>query len=79
VVDTNNHRLLRFDAAPLVPGDMNDDGVFDVDDVAAFALALTDPIAYASVDCGASRGDLDGSGDVDGLDVAPFVAALVAP
>lgn len=77
VVDTNNQRLLRFDAPPAVLGDLNCDGTFDAQDIEAFALALTDPEAYNAIYCDLNRGDFDNDEQVAGPDIALFVSALV--
>jgi hypothetical protein len=62
-----------------VPGDMNCDGVVDLDDVPAMVLALIDPDEYAAQypDCDIATGDMNEDGDVNGLDLQPFVNALL--
>lgn len=67
--------------APNPLGDMNCDGVVDLNDIAPFALALTDPNAYALAfpACDINNGDMSQDGVVDGRDVAGFVAALLGP
>ena len=64
-----------------VPGDLNCNGVTDLDDVPAFVLALTDPAAYpaAHPGCDIMLADLNGDGGNDGADIAPFMAAVLAP
>lgn len=59
-------------------GDVNGDGIVDVDDAAAFALLLVDPQAYRTQFPFGSPldGDLNGDGAVDGADVQLFVALL---
>lgn len=61
-----------------LPGDLNDDGRVDFDDIGAMVLALTEPDDYA-VQFGMppeTNGDLDQSGAVDFDDIGPFVARL---
>jgi len=77
VVDTNNQRALRFDTPFSSAGDLNCDGVTDVDDVAPFVTALTNPDLFALSGCPLSRGDLDLNGSVDGTDVELFVTLLL--
>ncbi len=68
-------------APGLLLGDMNCDGTLDVNDVAPFALALTDPTGYAAAfpGCEIARGDMNQDGGANALDIADFVAALLAP
>lgn len=63
----------------LLPGDMNCDGVVDVGDVAPFALALVDVAAYDTQfpACNHSLGDLDQSGELNGLDAALMTELLL--
>ncbi len=62
-----------------VLGDMNCDGVLDMDDVSAMVLALLDPDAYAAEypDCDIANGDMTDDGSVDGLDVQGVVDLLI--
>lgn len=56
------------------PGDMNQDAVVDAADVPLFVSTMLDPSgAYLVHECAA---DVDGSGAVDGDDIAPFIALL---
>jgi hypothetical protein len=66
---------------PDPPGDLNCDYVLDVLDIDAFALAISDPDAYAAAYpyCDIMAGDLNNDGYVDALDIDPFVALLVGP
>ena len=59
--------------------DLNCDGLINAFDIDPFALAITDPTAYAAAypDCDASHADVDGSGTVDSFDIDPFVAMLL--
>lgn len=81
VVDTNNHRVLRYDQPFVVRGDINCDGVLDAADAAALALALSDPAGFVATypGCPVGRADLSGDGSVDGRDIQPFVALRVSP
>ncbi len=66
----------------LVPGDLDCNGVVDVDDIGPFALALVDPDAYLAgpgQNCLISLADVNGDEQNDGLDVAAFVDLLLAP
>src|SRR5213078_3350087 len=55
-------------------GDLNCDGVVNAADVPAFVLAVLDPAAYAAQypGCSVARGDMNGSGTVDGNDIQLF-------
>lgn len=81
VVDTNNHRAVRYDAPFVVSGDINCDGVRDAADWSAFVLALTNPGAFTASHpgCDILRGDLNGDRSVNGADIAAFVALEIAP
>ena len=71
-----------FEYQPLpMLGDLNCDGVVDLDDVAPFVLALVDPAAYAVAypNCELARADMDAGGTVDGCDVQAFVNVLLTP
>ncbi len=63
---------------PALPGDFNDDGVVDTQDINAFVLALTQPAAWAGTypDTLVSKVDLNGDGHIDTADINPFVAVL---
>jgi hypothetical protein len=69
------------DACDLV-GDLNCDGLTDLQDVAAFSLALisTPPAHleyYAEYPaCDVTRADCNSDGDINGLDVAQFITVL---
>ncbi len=68
--------LLLAEAAP---GDMNCDGMLDLDDVDPFALALIDPDAYQNgigAGCFLSRADVNQDTFINGLDVEKFVELL---
>lgn len=60
------------------PGDANCDDAVNIDDVAAFVLALIDPVAYRELhsDCDSVTADLNDDGFVDGLDVQQFMILL---
>jgi hypothetical protein len=59
-------------------GDMNDDGVVNNQDIAAFVTALTDPVAFASQFGYAPTlvGDVNRDGTLNNQDLAPFIALL---
>jgi hypothetical protein len=59
-------------------GDLNCDGTLDFDDINAFLLALTNPVAYvlAYPQCDYYLGDCNGDGQVDFDDINAFVALL---
>ena len=61
------------------PGDTNCDGLVNIDDVPAMALALLDPDGFEAEypGCDLGRADLDQSGVVDGRDIQLFVDLLL--
>jgi len=61
-------------AGPALPGDLDLNGGVDIDDAAAFALAIGDPEAYVQQFgvAGSAHGDIDQDGDVDFDDIQPF-------
>jgi hypothetical protein len=63
---------------PAIPGDLNCDGVVDVDDINPFVLAIVDPVAYQAAypNCNFLNGDCNGDGFVDFDDINAFVALL---
>lgn len=64
-----------------IAGDLNCSGVVDIDDLAPFVLALTDPASYPVEypGCTIARGDMNSDGSIDGLDIAPFSVLLIGP
>jgi hypothetical protein len=69
-----------YEQQGLLPlGDLTCDGALNVDDVAAFVLALTDPASYSAAypGCMLNRADMNGDGAVDGRDIQLFVSALL--
>ena len=62
-------------------GDLNCDGVVNIDDIAPFALALVDPAAYQAQHpgCSPARADLNQDTHQDGADIQPFVDLLLPP
>ncbi len=81
VVDTNNHRVLRYDSPFAVAGDINCDGVRNGADVVALVQALTNPAAFAASHpgCDILHADLNGDLSVNGVDVTAFVALETGP
>lgn len=92
IVDTNNDNALdvilldeiantvRVEMnTPLIPGDMNCDGLIDGADIAPFILAVLDPVAYATQydTCDIGNGDIDLNTSVDTDDISGFAASLV--
>jgi len=69
------------EVAPTPLGDMNCDGVTNLGDVTPFALALTDAATYTATfpSCDINNGDVNMDTNVDGQDIASFVALLLAP
>ena len=70
-----------YAVVPDVLGDMNCDGLLNMDDVDPFALALIDPLGYMAEyqKCDIQNGDMNGDTSVDGGDVGGFTAALTKP
>lgn len=70
----------RVTAVP-IPGDMNCDGVTNLDDVEPFVAALLDPDQFAaeSGGCPLVNGDFTGDGNATGADIAGFVTRLLTP
>ena len=64
---------------PVVPGDMNCDGLVDELDIEPLALALTDADAYgiAFANCGIGNGDTNCDGLFNALDIQPFMDCLL--
>jgi WD40 repeat protein len=62
-----------------IAGDMNCDGMIDLNDVPLFVEALLDPAAFdlSHPSCTSMRADMDGSGDPNGMDVQELVMALL--
>ncbi len=81
IADTENSRVLRFDAPLRLCGDMNCDGELNLADVEAFVLALLDADAFAMTykGCPVSNGDMNQDGEVDAADVRAFIWLVVSP
>ena len=64
---------------PVVLGGLDCDGDLDVDDCAAFSLALIDVDAYGAAHpgCELDRGDFNDDGAVDGSDIPLYVDSLL--
>ena len=78
--DFENFALPKFGVLAFVLGDANDDGVLSNLDIAAFVLALTNPVAYQAMYPDVDTDivlDMNGDGVFDNLDIADFVDALV--
>lgn len=62
----------------LIPGDMNNDGVVNNQDIAGFTLGLTDPSSFQTTFGYAPtlRGDTNGDGVFNNQDIASFVSLL---
>ena len=79
IVDTNNMRVLRFDAPFGRPGDLNCDGLVNLNDVAPWAEAALNPTAYVAAfpNCDITLADLNADGRIDGRDVRGLVSAIL--
>ncbi len=66
-------------AALATLGDMNCNGDLTVDDIGPFVLALVDPVAYEQSWTCIENADMNGDLSYDGLDIQPFVVALLTP
>lgn len=65
---------------PVFFGDMDCNGIVDLEDAPAMVLALLDPMAYIGLyGCDLERGDFDGDQLTDGGDLQAFISALVIP
>lgn len=67
--------------APILTGDLNNDGELDFDDISLMSLALTDPVSYEKVVGRPPKdnGDTDGDGDLDFDDIEGFVQLFLGP
>ncbi|MFQ5501236.1 MAG: dockerin type I repeat-containing protein [Phycisphaerae bacterium] len=65
--------------SPPIIGDINCDGVLNIDDRDALVLALLDPVAFQTIFpvCNINRADLNGDGLINGKDIQPFLTLLV--
>ncbi|HPM23072.1 MAG TPA: hypothetical protein PLP66_04160 [Phycisphaerae bacterium] len=63
---------------PIVPGDLDCNGVVSFGDINPFVLALTNPSAYADYfpECSFLAGDVNGDGTTNFGDINPFIALL---
>ena len=68
----------EFTGIAYVCGDLNCDGIRDEYDVDVFVLALVNPAGYATAypDCNILNADCNGDGNINALDIDPFVSAL---
>lgn len=71
--------LMNRSCVPYVVGDMDCSGALNNFDIDGFALALTQPDAYALAypACRIENADINGDGLVNNFDVDPFVARLL--
>lgn len=72
-------RVRRFECHnPLIPGDMNCDGLLTVGDIPGFVLALTDAEAYETAfpDCDINLADVNADMQISVSDIGPFVTLL---
>jgi subtilisin family serine protease len=77
-IDARNTSVWVKPVGPLLPGDLNCDGVVGFKDINPFVLALSDPVAYQAAfpNCNILNGDINGDGQVNFRDINPFVALL---
>jgi hypothetical protein len=70
--------LALSDAVTLLTGDVNCSGSVGFDDINAFVLLLSNPVAWQIEfpDCPLLSGDIDGDGSVNFDDINPFVMLL---
>ena len=69
---------VRFTVEDDSLGDLNCDGSVNINDVAAFAMALTDPTTYtATYACDISRADVNQDDHQNGEDIQAFLELLV--
>jgi len=61
--------------AVVLPGDLTDDGLIDTDDVAPFVAVLLDSSGASQVTLCAA--DVNGDGDVNGIDIQAFCFAMM--
>ncbi|MBP7746696.1 MAG: hypothetical protein KA383_11250 [Phycisphaerae bacterium] len=63
---------------PILPGDLNCDGVVDFKDINPFILALTNPATWHAMypGCNIANGDISGDGLFNFGDINPFVTLL---
>ena len=74
IVDLGAYEL---PTAGTLPGDCNDDGLIDADDMSTVLPCTTGP--SIAIDAGCDCGDLSGDGDVDLADLALFQLAFTGP
>lgn len=69
------NRVVDLGAYESACGDLNCDAILTFDDIAPFALAITDPAAYESSfpDCSLFHADCNHDGLVDHADITPFL------
>jgi len=77
---THGRGLYTVDLSPLLPGDLNCDGVVNFGDINPFVLRLTYPELWQTSfpGCPPLNGDIDGNGFADFGDINPFVNLLTS-
>jgi probable HAF family extracellular repeat protein len=70
---------LGYRMTPVVPGDLDCDGLINAFDIDPFVLALTDAAGYEDQwpDCNRWNADVNDDGEVNAFDIDPFVLLLV--
>lgn len=70
-----------FGNPPPLLGDLDCDGTVDVPDINPFIQAVLSPAGYAFLHpcCDINNANMNGDAEIDGLDIADFVTALMNP
>jgi hypothetical protein len=77
--DPLGHPQLIVSAIPILDGDLNCDGLVDVQDIPAFVSSLLDPGGYTTAHpgCNIVRADMNHDGFEDGRDIGEFIGAIL--